>query len=277
MQGPLAQMVALTCHANAVLRGIPAPAFFPGNSTCQFCKSITFLVGGTPPGGEPQSAVFANSPDAWVRLLPSRGPLGLRLRQHAQNKPGISDRNSAGFVGGGRQWAIEVLRKGPVSEFWMSRWEVGDRNAPDRRIWRVGYGLTATQPTQSFLPRRLDAICADLRIALSEIRAFAEANQCANFIPSFNAALRALDNPEADIGYHKDLAPPGALTPQAVSLLKAAQSAWVFGGMGSWNDMGFDGATQKEYERVSDALFNVLNDAVEAAATSSGAAEPVSP
>jgi hypothetical protein len=52
-------------------------------------------------------------------------------------------------------------------------------------------------------------------------------------------------------------------------MLKAAMSAWVFGGMGSWNDMGFPGETQKEYEQVSDKLFDLLNESMEAAATSS--------
>jgi hypothetical protein len=269
MQAQLAQMIALTCHANAGLRGIAAPASFLGNSTCGFCESINFFVTGKPSDGQPQSAVFADSPDVWLRLLPTRSALELRIHQRAHNQPSISDRNASAFVGGGRQWAIEVMRKGPVSEFWLNRWEVGDRNAPDRKIWRVSYGLVATEPTRPFSLRPLDAIIADLRIVLGEIRAFAEANQCANFVPSFDAASRALDDPEAEVGYHKDLAPPGVLTPQAMSLLKAAQSAWVFGGMGSWNDMGFDGAPQKEYERVSDTLFGLLNEAVEAAAASS--------
>lgn len=269
MQTSLAQMVALTCHGNALLRGIPTPAFFPGHSTCQFCESVTYLASGTPPGGASQTAVFADSPDAWLRLLPARGTLGLRLRQRAQNNPGISDRNASAFVGGGRVWALEVVRKGPVSEFWRDKWEVGNRNAPDRKIWRVSYALVAVDPAADFAPRPLDNLAAALRAALLEIRAFARANECGNFVQCFNDALHALDNPQADVGYHKDLFPPKALDPSAQSLLKATQAAWVFGGMGSWNDMGFPGATQQEYERVSEQLFNQLNDAIEAAASSS--------
>jgi hypothetical protein len=73
----------------------------------------------------------------------------------------------------------------------------------------------------------------------------------------------------ADVGYHKALCPDGSLSDLAASMLKAAQAAWVFGGMGSWNDMGFDGDVQMEYGRLSDSLFNLLNEAIEAAATSS--------
>ncbi|HUA99118.1 MAG TPA: hypothetical protein VMA34_12380 [Terracidiphilus sp.] len=274
MQAQLAQMIALTCHANAALHGNSMPAFFPGNSTSQFCESIKFFVTGKLSDGQPQSAVFADSPETWLHLLPSRSAVGLRLHQHPQNQPGISDRNASAFVGGGRQWAIEVMRKGPVSEFWTSRWEVGDRNAPDRKIWRVSYWLMAVEPSADISFRSIDAVGADLRAALTAIRAFALANDCGNFVKSFNDALGALDDPDADVGYHNDLAPPGALQPAAQALLKAAQSAWVFGGMGSWNDMGFQGETQKEYERVSDTLFDLLNEAVEAAVNSSLAGAP---
>ena len=52
-------------------------------------------------------------------------------------------------------------------------------------------------------------------------------------------------------------------------MLKAAMSAWVFGGMGSWNDMGFeDAVTQSKYESVSESLFNVINEAIEASTNS---------
>jgi hypothetical protein len=270
MQTSLAQMVALTCHGNAVLRGIPVPQFFPGNSTCLFCEYVRFLVSGKPAGSQlPQLAVFADSPDAWLSLLASRGALGLRLRQRAQISPGIPDRSASAFVGGGRLWTIEVIRKGGVSELWRDRWEVGKRDAPDRKIWRVSYGLDLVEPTATVTLRALDMIAHDLRAALTDIRAFAEANECRHFTRCFDDALRALDDPAADIGYHKDLYPESALDPAAQSLLKGAQAGWVFGGMGSWNDLGFDGKSQNQYERFSDRLFDLLNEAVEAATTSS--------
>jgi hypothetical protein len=39
--------------------------------------------------------------------------------------------------------------------------------------------------------------------------------------------------------------------------------------MGSWNDMGFDGADQKEYDRVSEQLFTEINEAIETGANAS--------
>ncbi len=60
-------------------------------------------------------------------------------------------------------------------------------------------------------------------------------------------------------------------------LLDTCQSAWVFGGMGSWNDMGFEGADQGEYDRVSEQLFAVLNETIQIAANASCVYAPGEP
>ena len=53
---------------------------------------------------------------------------------------------------------------------------------------------------------------------------------------------------------------------EAKQLLGAVLAAWVFGGMGSWNDLGlFDGNDQQEYTELSDELFVLLNQAISVA------------
>ncbi|MCC6412891.1 MAG: hypothetical protein IT270_14600 [Saprospiraceae bacterium] len=52
----------------------------------------------------------------------------------------------------------------------------------------------------------------------------------------------------------------------ALQLLYAADSAWVFGGMGSWNDQSFeDKEVNGRYERLSALLYNAINGAIMAA------------
>lgn len=269
MQTSLAQMVALTCYGNAALRGVRTVGFPPTHSTCQFCEHIQFIATAKVADGLSHVEMSAENPDDWMDGLHRRGILGLRLHQHAQNQPRISERNASAMVGGGRLWRVEALRGNETSEFWLSKWEVGNHQTADHRIWRVTYTLCEVSPTAAFTPRSLDSLAADLRTALNDIRAFAEANNCGNFVRCFDDALHVLDDPQADIGYHKDLFPHGTLLPRAQSLLNAAQAAWVFGGMGSWNDLSFDGQSKMDYEWVSRRLLNLLNDAVEAAATSS--------
>jgi hypothetical protein len=270
MTGPVAQMVALTCHGNAFLRGAQVPQFFPANSTCQFCEFIKFAGFHKSFLGKMEEVNVAETPEAWISGLHERQAMAIRLWRTPQNQPDAPDRMLAGFIGGGGQWTIELVQRNGQSEFWMSRWLVGDKNAPERRIWRVTYGLVGNGGTKTDNRRSLEAIRADFKASLEAIHSFAQAQALSGFANCFANGLKALDDPEADLGYHKDLAVPGKISPEAASLLKAAMCAWVFGGMGSWNDMSFKGAAQGEYSQVSERLFSVLNGAIEVAASSSG-------
>jgi len=114
-----------------------------------------------------------------------------------------------------------------------------------------------------------------LRSALAEICAFSEKHDCSGFTACFVRAIETLDSGGAKRhGYHKDLIPNGAVSDLATSMLDACQSAWVFGGMGSWNDMSFERAEQTEYDRVSEQLFNILNETIQTAANASSALNP---
>ncbi len=111
------------------------------------------------------------------------------------------------------------------------------------------------------------------RSALADIHQFSERQNCGGFTAGFSKAIETLDSGgEKRHGYHQDLAPDGCLPPLAMRLLDACQSAWVFGGMGSWNDMAFDGEVQVEYDRTSKQLFLILNEVIQAAANASCAA-----
>lgn len=268
MNHPIAQLAALTCHANAFLGGRDIPAFFPLNSTCRFCDSIDFFETGTDAFGKPERNIVAESPDDWIHDLPMREIDGVRLIFGPRNDPEISDRMSAGFVGGGHVWRMHVLRDDGETELWSSEWHVWDQDAPDQRIWRVAYTLEATEPRKAYVSRNLAIVKAAFRDSLKEVLAFSERHTEGAFSTNFTEALTALDDHTADLGYHKDIAMPGQLNPDAESLLKASSRAWVFGGMGSWNDMGFEEPIQTEYENVSERLFDVVHEAIEASVTS---------
>lgn len=72
-----------------------------------------------------------------------------------------------------------------------------------------------------------------------------------------------------DIPGHPDMLPP-SYTYEARHLAAMAAQAWVFGGMGSWNDVSFENvATAAEYEAVSRNLYDAVLIALEASADSS--------
>lgn len=270
MNGPLAQLVALTCHGNAFLQGAPVDRIFPENSTFTFCDRVSFVTIEKPFLGTPREQDVAATPEGWFEFLGSAGAAGIRLTRKPQNHPQISDRMSAGLVGGGGTWAMEVLLPRHRSAFWVARWEVWNQDAPEQRIWRVTYGRVSEGATKQSNPEDLQGTTTRLTRTLRDIHSFSAQHECVGFTECFADALDTLDSDGRNLhGYHRDLAPAGHLSDRARALLDASQRAWVFGGMGSWNDMGFDGEAQKEYERLSEKLFQTLNRAIAEAANQS--------
>src|SRR4051812_2286324 len=109
MNGPLAQIVALTCHGNALLRGLTIPPFFPANTTCNYVDAITFAERRKRFLRKTTDVRVAGTPDAWLAALPERGATSIRLLRQPRNDPQFSDRVSAGLVGGGGTWMVQVL------------------------------------------------------------------------------------------------------------------------------------------------------------------------
>lgn len=260
MQTHIVQMIALTLRGNAYLQGGDLARFWPETKVFTFCKSVRFVtldVAQTPAIETP----CAEDPVQWMQQLQQQGVRGLRLLHRSRNDPRISDRMSVGFVGGGGRWMIEVV-KADTSDAWEARWEIGDKDDPERRIWNVTYGRTVTdQPILDPPAVRDRTLREHLASVLTDIAHFADAHKLDNFATCFRRGLAALDADPPQLMAYDDLVPAGVLPLERQQLLAACLGGWVFGAMGSWNDLGFQGEDQKTYESLSDRLFQLLNQA----------------
>ncbi len=268
MQGTVAQLVALTTWGNAFLQdqeNLSQPSFYPENNVFSFCEYVKFvdLNGG---GAQRSEAAYASDPMQWLARLQKEGVYRLQLRFQTEG-----DRMTAGFIGGGTGWLIEASG-GSGSDFWESRWDLGDRNRTDKKIWRITYARIATQTTVSAIQelKTLETIWEETQTTLTEISAFARRLEQEAFALCFDRGLASLhaDHPLAST-HHQALSPPNTLPRKAEQLLAAVQMAWVFGGMGSWNDIWFDGEDQQQYDQLSSRLHTILNEAIAAAANAS--------
>lgn len=259
MQGTIAQLLSIAAHGNEYLAGRLKEGYFPSNSTFKFCKFVKF-VDLQSSGTKWHERDFAEEPSTWFEKLKATGVVQLRVRYISTNKEEISDRMSVAFVGGGGRWLIEAVKAGK-SDFWEANWEVGNRDDPEQNIWHVKYGRilrNRNEPEQP-LPSALE-VKEQLKETLQKISEFAHKNDCGNFGECFDRGLKALDEPPTSNDKEYVIFPDGYAEPEYYQLLNASQRAWVFGGMGSWNDMGFnDSATHIEYEELSDRLFNLIN------------------
>lgn len=269
MNGPIAQIAALTSFGNAYLLNKKSETFFPKNSTCVFCEKIVFMASEKSFWGKVANRVVANSPDNWFSYLKSQGTKGILLSRRPRNLKGMPDRISSAFVGGGEIWALEILLPNNKSEFWIDNWQVGNKDALDKRIWQVTYERIVTAQTHKINVVSLNKVKCNLLEALLAINAFSDKYNLTPFSEVFKKALETLNsNGKIKNGYHKDLAPEGLLSEEALTLLDACQTSWVFGGMGSWNDLGGFKDEQNTYDNVSEQLFLAVNKAIATAVNS---------
>lgn len=259
---PVAQIAALTCHANAFLQDYRPVSFPMSNSTAQFCKAISFK---NPLSFFSIGKVLADNPDAWFRQLKRRHAIGVQLTR----RPGLPTPLAASFIDGGGSWCMEVYFPNRVDERWYSKWTVTDQNAADKRIWSVEYNATTRLRLRKVCAPDLHTITETLEASLRNIHTFAQRHSLRHFVENFGDALNTIQTRgNARHGYHQDLAPAGFLSDSAAILLDASQKAWVFGGMGSWNDLAFEGEEQQSYEKLSKQLLSAMNQAIAGAASS---------
>lgn len=268
MNGPIAQITSLTAYTNAFLFGKEPFSFNLSNSTAQFCEKIRYIdwVKKIFKHGE---RMIAQNPDEWAEFFKNSGIESLWLHYVPSQNADIKDRYSVGFVGGGGRWLIEA-NYGSNSDYWEARWEVGNREAQNKRIWVVIYGrISRNDIKRQFKPDSLMMVSQKLEQNLKDAKVFTEKHDIKYFGECFDKALKCLYSEEPlELVYHKDLLPKSFQNLKVHQILSSCQAAWVFGGMGSWNDMGFDGEEQELYEKISDNLYKTICEAIPIAVNS---------
>ena len=263
MVGTLAQLIALASFGNAYLdESSDVEGFYPSNSTFQFCNEISFVE--VKKFLRVKEKEVAKTPNHWFNYLRTFNCRRLTLKYAPTSDP-LPDHISSAFVGGGGKWYI-VSGFFDHADYWLGRWEVTDQEASDNKIWKVTYGKAATREQ---LPQSqasdLSSTRANLEVVLQQIKAFAQKHELDGFAGCFRKGLGALSsNNPISLTYHNDLLPTTGYNLDAKQLIAAASEAWVFGGMGSWNDLSFDNTIEhQEYERLSRELYAAINVCVE--------------
>lgn len=255
MNGELHQMLLLAANAN---RYIQTKEY---RSLDGFSDRNVFNLTFYNEGGQPIQAVFVADPvKSWMQDLRKRDCRGVLMIQSDRAE---NERESSGFVGGGRRWVL-VARFDEFDEYWSAHWQLGQR-APATR-WDIAYRCrrttsTAIHPNRYDLnesQRRLEQTLKDIGQLAHEI---GEEHWKTNF---FDAALDLL---KGSTSFKRDL--PENYSEQAQRVFAAVYRCWVFGGMGSWNDVppysAHEHGKSAEFDAYSDALYNAMQDALEAA------------
>lgn len=255
MQTAIIRDLVLVAAGNNLIQENTARRFWPDYEIFQYSKECVFV--------DENGALLAPDPNAWLETI-QKSYDGLWLDYMGQNAASVPDRMTQGFVGGGRRWLIRAVRGG-ITELWEGGDELGDKNDPSGKIWNSGYvRITADWKEKRAPGKSIAEMKAALDGTLQKIGGFARAKKEDNFAESFDSARAALTGrPVRD-----PLFLNGELSREAAQLWQAIGSAWVFGGMGSWNDIVFEGADHETYVQLSEELYAALNEATAVVANS---------
>lgn len=272
MTGVLAQIISLTTYGNDFLKNGKIPnEFNSSNTTFQFCNKIDFREFKKKFFfSKPKEKVIAENPTKWFEYLKLDGCKRLRLYfEHSKEQSFAKDHKLAGLVGGGGTWLIEA-NYDQYSNYWANRWEVTNQNAADNKIWTVNYGMTVVKQHTSNLQIDNEKVKNNLKQTLTAIAEFAFKQNLQGWGEQFDKAKATLESSSPENSYyHKDLIPLDNYSQTAKQVLFSAGASWVFGGMGSWNDLGFDSKEDNEtYDRLSEQLYSNINEAIIAATNS---------
>jgi hypothetical protein len=188
-----------------------------------------------------------------------RGARAFRLLPWAQQDPQLPDHIAVAFAGGA-PCALAVACES-AEEWWAAGWRF------EKAAWSVEYHREPA-PYASTACWSLETADRQLQDALREAIRFAEEARQDLWVDWFREALALREAPDPTIPYYPDLLPDSGYSVEAKRILACTSQAWVFAGMGSWNDLGFaDAEEQTEYDRVTPKLFKAVLAATATAAS----------
>jgi hypothetical protein len=207
-----------------------------------------------------QGVEVADSLTAWFQFLRLNKVRRLWNIAFAWERQDFPEHRAAAFAGGVPIAIQADLPKG--FELWYPLWQTG---GPQQKPWLVTYRALQFPYSHARQPQDLGEIKHSLHQALLKAAEFARRPQAAalSWAAFFEKALERLDSAEPAMPYHADILPESGFSLEARQLLAGAAASYVFGGMGSWNNLGFeDPQTQAAYEQVTAELYAAVKLAV---------------
>lgn len=166
------------------------------------------------------------------------------------------------FVGGAGKWLVLSETTRDVTE-WHPRWELAPTGGRRGTRWQVTSDTFVVKNVSMPVSFEVDAANARLEAALRNATALArDEPDLSQWGPWFDRATAALQSNAPESLIEKPSAPVLAASAHPLSprrAVAAAQCAWVFGGMMSWNDfVSRDPAIGTRYAAVTAELYDAV-------------------
>lgn len=246
MKGELYQMCRLAAAAKSVLFGYSGFEYEP--TACENKIEFLFLPGIVQCGIKKRTA---KDPEKWYANCVKKGLRDIKLIMKTE----VEDRQVLGFANTSQGFILCYFKNGEITAF-VPRWEFNQ----NKKKWDILY--TEYLDLIPYVKPYCDDNSDDFREVLIEIADLAERIDCSGFAKIFERALNILDGNEPV----NSKAPLPRMPKKYLPLFYAADTADVFGAMGSWNDsppyMAHEKGLDKEYDELSARLLKNIRLAV---------------
>jgi hypothetical protein len=255
----ITRLVSLVTYANVSLQNIELDFDFE-HSIIEYCYGSKFIL--QPPDGiAGASQVIASNANDWFTYLKKNEAKRVRLHYKTSNQFGIPDHITVAFIGGGSYWYIEVVY-GEKSDLYSG----GQRG--ESEPWKT-YFILLKRDLENIEDSSTSVREARVRLSdvLENLIAFSSRFEYTiHWAENFKRSKQTLTDYqpiESD-----DFIPHGVYSLEARQLMETALQSWVFGGMGSWNDLAFSDDDQKQYAELSKELYEAICNAIVSIANS---------
>lgn len=247
MKGEYYQLCLLTAAAKSALSGASAFEFsktaFENKIEFEFRPSI--LECGA-------KRTLAKNPDMWYEYLTKKGLRDIKLILPTE----VENINLLGFANAYNGVILCYFKNGEITSF-SPKWDFDQK----LKAWNIRY--TENLELIPYFKPHCDDNTDALREVLIEIEDLAERIGCGGFARTFETARKILDG-EEEFDTEKLAAPK--IPERNLRLFYAADTADLFGAMGSWNDsppyMAHEKGLDKEYDELSARLLKNIRSAV---------------
>lgn len=242
MNGQMYQIACIVAAARKALKNAKEICYKPEKYT----NKLSFQILPSKNGEATELSV-----SDWFENLKEKGLKDLQLFCPIS----VEDRGILGFSNT-TQSSILCFYKDGKAGYFLPNW----KSASAGRGWDVTYTEYEWERSSQDIPHYENNI-EEFKDILTRIENLTIKIECDNFAKVFQSARNFLLDPESG----KGLAEP-QIPLQHLSIFRAASSADVFGGMGSWNDepgwLAQDKGLGQVYDELSDQLLRNIRSAI---------------
>ena len=246
----LAQNIALIAYGNEYLLSLrrDPPELFPLHSTFQYVFDVSFQKGRALDQALGKARILAKNTRSWFSHLENDGIKYLKL--DLLNLQHLPPPYATGLFTAGGAWVIQT----DTGKCWQAKWSLQNERHQQARVWNVEYWESDNSPVITDFPD-IETAYNDLKNSLLEAQDFS-IKWNFGWDKWFAEAISLLQSPSPIQPYYADLLPNGYKNIRIRQLLAGTLQAWVFGGLGSWNDTYIaDSSQELEYQQISKRLY----------------------